>query len=143
MHLRPMHSSDISDVADLSAEAHVEDEIVAFVAPHRKTYYRSYRDFSARRIRARRLKPGWIYWVAETDEGDEPTVLQKSRGETEAGGRVIGYAAWTRVGDSPVARKWKRMNEGRFTSECSKINTHSHTSTPGINRKAQKPFPFW
>lgn len=117
MHLRPMHSTDVSDVADLSSETQLEDEIVEFVAPHRKTYYQSYRDASVRRIRARRLKPGWIYWVAETDEGDEPTVLQRSRGENEAGGRVIGYAAWTTVGGSPVARKWQRMNEGRFTSE--------------------------
>jgi hypothetical protein len=123
MHLRPMHSSDIPDIADLWAEAQLEDELVAFVAPYRKTYYRSYRDNFVRRIRARRLKPGSVLWVAETDEGDEPTVLQKSRGEPEVGGRIVGYAAWTRVGNSPVAKKWQRMNQGRFTSECIKPGT--------------------
>ncbi len=113
-----MQLRDLPDIADLSAETQLEDEIVAFVAPYRKKYYDSYRDGFVRRIHARRLKPGWIYWVAETDEDDEPTALQQSRGEKELGGRVVGYAAWTRVGRSPVARNWQRMNEGWSASEC-------------------------
>lgn len=117
MHLRPMHLRDLPDVADLSAETQLDDELVEFIAPQRHKYYASYRNGTARRIYARSLKPGWFYWVAETDEGDEPTALQKSRGETELGGRIVGYAAWTRVGTSPVARNWLRMNEGWFTSE--------------------------
>lgn len=121
MHLRPMQLSDISDVTNLSAETQLEDEVVAFVAPHRHQYYTSYRNGYVRRYHARRLKPGWIYWVAETDEGDEPTVLQKRKGEKELGGRVVGYAAWTRVGKSPVARNWQKINEGWFTSEPSMI----------------------
>jgi hypothetical protein len=112
MHLRPMHLRDLPDVADLSAETQLDDEIVEFIAPGRDKYYTSYRNGFVRRMYARSLKPGWIYWVAETDEGDEPTALQKERGEKE-----LGYAAWTRVGKSPVARNWLRMNEGWFTSE--------------------------
>lgn len=117
MHLRPMHIADIPDIADLSAESHFDDEIVDFIAPHRRRYYTSYRDSFVRRIYTRSLRPGWIYWVAETDEDDEPTAPQKSRGKKEIGGRIVGYAAWTRIGTSPVANKWKRINEGWFTSE--------------------------
>ena len=113
-----MHLRDISDIADLSAETQLEDdELLAFIAPYRHKYYTSYREGWVRRIHARTLKPGWIYWVAETDEGDEPTALQKRSLETESGGRIVGYAAWTRVGKTPVARNWQRMNEGWSTSE--------------------------
>ena len=66
---------------------------------------------------ARSLRPGWIFWVAETDEDDEPTIAQKQKGEKEIGGRVVGYAAWLREGQSPVARNWQRMNAEWFTSE--------------------------
>jgi hypothetical protein len=114
-----MQRRDLPDVADLSAEAQLEDEIVTFIAPHRQKYYASYRHGFVRRVYARSLKAGWIYWVAETDEGDEPTTTGKHIGERELGGRVVGYAAWTRVGTGPVARKWQSMNEGRFTSEWS------------------------
>jgi hypothetical protein len=112
-----MHISDVPDVADISSETQLDDEIVEFVAPGRKKYYASFRIGSIRRIHARRLKPGWLYWVAETDEGDEPTALQKSRGEIELGGRIVAYAAWTRVGSRPVARNWQKMNEEWSTSE--------------------------
>lgn len=90
-----MHVADISDVADLSAESQFDDEIVEFIAPHRQRYYTSYRHGYVRRICARRVRPGWIYWVAETDEDDEPTAPQESRGKKEFGGRIVGYAAWT------------------------------------------------
>lgn len=112
-------------VADLSAESQLDDEVVEFIAPHRRKYYASYREGFIRRMHARRLKPGWIYWVAETDEGDEPTALQKRTGEKEAGGRVVGYAAWTRVGQSQVARNWQNMNEGWLTSEYSPIKAEA------------------
>lgn len=110
-----MHIRDLPDIADLSAETQLDDEIVEFVAPLRQKYYNSYRNGFVRRIYARSLRPGWVYWVAETDKGDEPTALQKSNGEREFGGRIIGYAAWTRVGKSPVANNWLKMNEAWFT----------------------------
>lgn len=117
MHLRPMHLGDLPDLADLSAEAQFEDELTDFIVPYRRDYYTSYRNSFLRRMRARRLRPGWIYWVAETDEGDEPTTMQKQKGEKELGGRVIGYAAWLREGQSPVARNWQKINEEWFISE--------------------------
>lgn len=110
-----MQLDDLPDVADVGAETHLDDELVAFIAPHRHKYYASYRNGFLRRCHARLLRPGWFYWVAETDPGDEPTALQRSRGEKECGGCVVGYAAWTREGNSPVARKWQRMNEGWLT----------------------------
>lgn len=112
-----MKPSDIPFLADLCAETQFEDELIEFVAPHRKKYYTSYRNGFARRIYARSLKPGWIFWVAETDEGDEPTTVQKQKGEKEVGGRVVGYAAWLREGRTAVARNWQRMNEEWYTSE--------------------------
>ncbi len=117
MHLRPMQLMDLPDLADLSAESQFEDEIMEFIAPYRRDYYTSYRNAFLRRMRTRSLRPGWFFWVAETDEGDEPTASQKQRGENEPGGRVIGYAAWLREGESPVARNWQRMNEEWFTSK--------------------------
>ena len=116
MHLRPMQFWDIPNIADLVATTQLEDELVSFVAPHRHKYGTSLRNGILREIRAGSLKPGWMFWVAETDPGDEPTAAQKEKGEKEPGGKVIGYAVWLRVGESPVARNWQRMNEGRFTS---------------------------
>lgn len=117
MHLRPMQMSDIPYIADLSAQTQLEDEVVAFIAPDRHKYYASYRDGFLRRIRARSLRPGWVFWVAETDEHDRPTNAVNQGDGKDLGGRVVGYAAWTRVGESPVARNWQRMNEHWFTSE--------------------------
>jgi hypothetical protein len=130
MHLRPLQLSDLADIAELTAETQFDDEVVAFIAPYRQKYYTSYRNGFVRRIHARSLRPGWIYWVAETDEGDEPTAMQKQRGGKEFGGRVVGYAAWLREGESPVARNWQRMNEGWFTSQCSNSHSYAQTGLP-------------
>lgn len=112
-----MQLGDLPVLADLSAETQLHDEIIEFVAPHRQKYYTSYRNGFVRRMYARSLRPGWIFWVAETDEGDEPTAAQKQKGEKEIGGRVVGYAAWLREGQNPVARNWQRMNERWSTSK--------------------------
>ena len=112
-----MQLGDLPDLADLSAETQIDDEIIEFIAPYRRDCYTSYRNGFLRRMYGRCLRPGWIFWVAETDEGDQPTMMQQQKGETELGGRVVGYAAWLREGQSTVARNWQRMNEEWFTSE--------------------------
>lgn len=130
MHLRPLQRRDIPEIADLSAESQLEDELVAFVSPARQRYYASFRNGFVRRTYARSLMPGWVIWVAETDENDETTThIEKPGLGQEPGGRVVGYAAWTRVGHSPVARNWQRMNEGRFTSQSPHF-TSDHEEVP-------------
>ena len=112
-----MIPQDIPDIADISALAHLDDDVEQFVSPHRRKYYQSYRDGFVRKIHARRLRPGWVYLIAETDEHDHPTQKDIDSLSQDGPGKVVGYAAWLRNGTSIVARNWQRINEARFTSQ--------------------------
>ncbi|KAK2801316.1 hypothetical protein FQN51_005416 [Onygenales sp. PD_10] len=103
MHIRPLQPADFSDAATLLADAFRDDEVFIHLYPGRMQYYSHYRASFLHRIKLRFSTPGWITYVAVTDPGDD--------GPGQPGGKIVGYAAWERKGDSDAARQWKSKNE--------------------------------
>ncbi|KAK2783421.1 hypothetical protein FQN53_009184 [Emmonsiellopsis sp. PD_33] len=103
MHIRPLQPADFSDAATLLADAFRDDEVFILLYPGRMQYYSHYRASFLHRIKLRFSTPGWITYVAVTDPGDD--------GPGQPGGKIVGYAAWERKGDSDAARQWKSKNE--------------------------------
>lgn len=110
MHIRPLQSSDVPYTADVQAAAMTDDSLFEWLYYRRREYYQTYRDHALRRHKVRLNAPGNVSFVAVTDEGDE---------EGSSGGRIVGFAAWVRIGDGPVARNWWKRNESWGPSTCS------------------------
>ncbi|PGH06100.1 hypothetical protein AJ79_06634 [Helicocarpus griseus UAMH5409] len=106
MHLRPLSVSDLPAAASLVADAMRDDEIWQYLCPARMEYYSHYRDSFLRRMKLRLSKPGWVTYVAVTDADDEGEPIS-----SHGGGKIVGYAAWERDGNSPAARKWRGKND--------------------------------
>ncbi|KLJ07947.1 hypothetical protein EMPG_16574 [Blastomyces silverae] len=113
MHLRRLEAADIPDVATIVADAMLEDEVHAYLAPNRLKYYSEYRANFLLRTKNRFSSPGWVLHVAVTDPEDEIGTEQgRAHGQGSGrGGKVVGYCAWERIGDSPAARRWKEEKE--------------------------------
>ncbi|PGH03169.1 hypothetical protein GX51_04204 [Blastomyces parvus] len=113
MHIRPLEAADIPDVATLVADAMLDDEVWAYLAPNRLKYYSEYRGNFLLRTKLRFSSPGWALLVAVTDPEDEGGTEQgQGHGQGSGrGGKVVGYCAWHRIGDSPAARRWKEGKE--------------------------------
>ncbi|EDN05554.1 GNAT family acetyltransferase [Histoplasma capsulatum] len=113
MHIHPLEAADIPEVASILADALLDDELWAWLAPNRLKYYSEYRAGFLMRTKVRFSTPGWVLHVAVTDPEDE--VGREHRREHGQGyeprGKVVGYCAWERVGDSPQARKWREDKE--------------------------------
>ncbi|KAL1959450.1 hypothetical protein VTO42DRAFT_1895 [Malbranchea cinnamomea] len=101
MHIRRAQASDLPACADIVAAALCDEELIAYLCPRRREYWDEYRDSALRRIKRRFYSPGWVLWVAVTDEKD---------GEEE--GKVVGYAAWHRIGEGEEASRWKKSVAG-------------------------------
>lgn len=112
MHLRPLDRADLSRLADFCLAANQQNNLTCFLNPHRVAYPFSFRHSYLRGLSVATCMPGVVAWVAETDEHDG---LGEEGGE--GGGVVVGLALWERVGESEVARKWKRRGSSWGESE--------------------------
>ena len=101
MHIRPLEPEDISTTASITASCFWDDELYNFSNPYKTQYPDDFRANFVRRIRLRHWSPGFVLYVAVTDDGDE--------GHVE-GGRVAGYAVWYRIGKSMEAMKWHKQS---------------------------------
>lgn len=93
---RPIHASDVSELADVAADCFKEDEIFVATWPLRYGYYDMYRRSWLRSFRSwlvRRGIHGFVIRHVETNE-------------------VVGAAIWRRQGpeSSAVARGWMERN---------------------------------
>ena len=104
MHIRPLEPADLPRTADILAVAMLDDELFEYLCPARKEHYSDFRNFFLRRQKLRLSTPGWVLRVAVTDAGDWCA--------EDEGGRIVGYAAWERMGDDPDSLKWKSHNSG-------------------------------
>jgi len=55
------------------------------------------------------LRPGCVAYVLETDTSDFEDGMTTSRDPS-----VVGWATWTRMGDSEVAKRWRREVNGSW-----------------------------
>ncbi|KAJ5691815.1 GNAT family acetyltransferase [Penicillium macrosclerotiorum] len=118
--LRPARLEDLPFVADLAAEAMVEDELFAYLCPHRHEHYADFRLAFLRRLKTRLVTPGFAVMVAV-----EP--CERQQGGLYGEKQIRGYAVWERMGKSDKAARWKHQNNGwwhgdpscpHFTSIC-------------------------
>ena len=101
----------MSDMATLMSEANVYDPLSKYLVTPMNKYWTSYRNGTVHFLLGLTSKPGSVVWVPETDAGDK-----LPSGDPGLGGEVVGFAAWSRIGKSPVARNWQRFNAGWLAS---------------------------
>ncbi|KAL8707719.1 MAG: hypothetical protein Q9220_007299 [cf. Caloplaca sp. 1 TL-2023] len=104
-------------MATFSAAAFADDELYGFTNPYLAEYPMSFRDYFLRKIRLRNVLPDHTFWVAVLDERDEMTQAagDQSHGSGSSsqdvvapdGEVVVGYADWSRYGDSDAAKQWQ------------------------------------
>ena len=99
MHIRPATQGDISQMADISVPAFMDDELYTWIAPGRRKYSEAFRDAFIRKHRKRLLTPGYVVHVAVTDNGDD---------DWHGKEQIAGYAFWESLGKSDAAVKWRK-----------------------------------
>ena len=99
MHIRLATAHDVSETATLSVSAFADDELLEWMNPQRAAYPAHYRAAFLLRYQERFWSPNFVFYVAETDEGDE---------DWSGAAEVVGYAIWSRRGNSEVAKRWRR-----------------------------------
>ncbi|KAJ5152614.1 GNAT family acetyltransferase [Penicillium canariense] len=104
--LRPICREDLPFVADVAAQAMLEDELFAYLCPHRHTHYADFRLAFLRRLKRRMVTPGCVMVVAV--EQTEP------EHELNGGARIRGYAAWERMGTGAGAARWHQSKKGSW-----------------------------
>lgn len=119
MHLRCAVPSDFPTTATFSVPAFLNDELYRFSSPFAVQYPEDFRNFFLQRHRRREVSPGQIYWVAVFDPIDEVKAHgvgqenaapeDRSQKEHQKGEKVVGYALWSRYGDSEEAKKWQKQ----------------------------------
>lgn len=101
MHIRPFQPEDISAAASIAVSCFSDDELYNFTNPHKAQYPDDFRAHFVRRLRLRYWTPGYVFYVAVTDDGDQGH---------EEGGRVAGFAVWQRTGNSAEAMRWQQQS---------------------------------
>ncbi|KAL8760503.1 MAG: hypothetical protein Q9184_003323 [Pyrenodesmia sp. 2 TL-2023] len=119
MHIRRAVASDSPTTATFSVPAFLNDELYRFSSPFAAEYPEDFRNFFLQRQRRRHVSPGQIYWVAVLDQIDEAKASgigqenaapeNRSHKEHQEGDKVVGYALWSRYGDSEEAKRWQKQ----------------------------------
>ena len=107
MHIRPAHTIDFSAIASISVDCFWDDELYNYTNPYKVQYPDHFRAYFVRRFNGRYWTPGFLFYVAVTDEGDEG---HEEGGDEE--GKIVGYAVWYRIGTSEQALMWQRQKQG-------------------------------
>lgn len=94
--IRPFRhgTTDISAISDISALGNEQDELTKYMTRNVRQMWISYRAGFYRYLRLQVLNPGTVCYVAENRTTEE----------------IVGWAIWTRHGDSPQAKAWQRPN---------------------------------
>ncbi|KAJ5550270.1 hypothetical protein N7461_004968 [Penicillium sp. DV-2018c] len=82
--LRRARAQDLPALADVAAQAMLEDELFDYICPYRYEYHSDYRREILDRLRPRFVKPGFMIVVAVEDEGTTSELIR-------------GYALWQRI----------------------------------------------
>lgn len=97
MRIRRAQPADLEECANISAEAFLDDELIAWLFPRRHQYYEDYQRECLREIRGMYYQPGFAIYVAELENGDS---------DWDGSTRVVGFISWYRHGVSEAALKW-------------------------------------
>lgn len=106
MHIRPFAPIDHNAVADFTADAMLNDEVVRVIWPSRRQQFDRYRTGFLFSLRQKHAMAGVVSFVAETDVGDAGP---DSKGVDQVGGIVVGRVTFQRLGKSAVAKAWQRL----------------------------------
>jgi hypothetical protein len=96
--LRPARAQDLPEIANIIAQAMLEDELFTWMCPGRHEYYADFRYGFLRRLKTRFVTPGYVMIVAVEHSGDRE--------------EIRGYSGWVRYGTGADAVQWKRANNG-------------------------------
>ncbi|KAJ5130002.1 uncharacterized protein N7515_006041 [Penicillium bovifimosum] len=77
--LRPACAQDLPALADLAAQAMLEDELFAHICPHRYEHYSDFRYGFLRRLKKRLVTPGYVMIVAVENEGPHSELIPLER----------------------------------------------------------------
>lgn len=96
--IRPFRygSNDMSDMSDINALGCEQDELTKYMTRNVRQNWTSYRAGFCRSLKLLLLTPGAVCYVAEDEASKE----------------LIGWAIWSRHGNSPKAKEWQRPNSG-------------------------------
>ena len=102
MHIRLATAHDVPATASLSVSAFANDELFEWMSPHRAAYPTHFRAQFLLRYQTRFWSSDYVFYVAETDEGDK---------DWSGAAEVVGYAIWSRRGNSETAKRWRQSQE--------------------------------
>jgi hypothetical protein len=107
--VRHATSTDLPSIADVCAQAMLDDEWFVYACPERRRYYRSFRDAFLRRTKQRMVEPGYVLTVATTTSinyGDDEIACKIAKKQNDE--VVVGYCVWERRGNDEHAKRWRR-----------------------------------
>lgn len=99
MFLRPATAQDLPSIAEVAAQAMLDDELFAYLCPRRREFYADYRQSFMRRLRTKLLSPEWLVIVAV--DASVPVAS------------IVGYAVWEYIGEGAkdAAKRWKESDK--------------------------------
>ena len=103
MHIRLATAHDVPATASLSVSAFANDELFEWMCPHRTVYPTHFRAHFLLRYQARFWSSDFVFYVAETDKCDD---------DWSGAAEVVGYAIWSRRGNSEVAKRRRQSRDG-------------------------------
>ncbi|KAK2751089.1 hypothetical protein FQN57_000164 [Myotisia sp. PD_48] len=96
--IRRIKPADFPATALVSARSMMDEDAYQITAPKREEHFDHFLNGFYRRLVARYWQPGSVVCVAVT--------------ESDEGEKIIGHAAWQRIGNTPTAKAWKRERRG-------------------------------
>jgi GNAT superfamily N-acetyltransferase len=124
--IRPFRHSttDMHSITNISATGNEHDELTKYMRRNIRSQWTSYRSSCGRWLKGKLAAPGTICYVAES----------------KVTGEVVGWAIWSRHGESATAEGWKRGNSGWGTALERRLmgwrNTY-YKWVPGVDRTAE------
>jgi hypothetical protein len=132
MRIREYRPEDAWAIAEIEALCNLRDPLALYyrrVRSHAKDgaiqderFWTAYVSSCRRFQEMKRLQPGTVcYVLEETTEASSPHTEQqggrKDRDDND-GSVIVGFAIWTRVGKSEVARRWQKCGRQWLISTC-------------------------
>lgn len=99
--MRRMIPADFPVLGNIAAEAFWNDEVFAWLFPHRAQFPEDFKNTWVNVFRFHLHKPGWHCFVSETEEIDS---MWSGRSD------LTGFTMWERQGQSNAAKSWQQDN---------------------------------
>ncbi|EAW13555.1 putative GNAT family acetyltransferase [Aspergillus clavatus NRRL 1] len=112
MLLRPATAQDLPAIAEVAAQAMLDDELFEYLCPRRRKFYAEYRQSFMRRLRTKLLSPEWLVIVAVDTSAPVADGPHSSMS-------ITGYAVWERIGEGAkdTVRQWKESDQAPWCDD--------------------------